>query len=66
MTGERTEQALARIEAALARIERAGTAAHDAFGDAARKHDALRMAVTETLGELDSLIGSARAGIAGQ
>lgn len=59
MTGERTQQALTRIEAALARIERAGTAAHDAAGDAARKHETLRAAVTETLRDLDILIGDA-------
>jgi len=57
MIGERTQQALARIDAALARIELATQAAHDAAGAAARKHETLRAAVAETLRDLDILIG---------
>ncbi len=56
MTGERTQQALARIEAALARIEHASAAAEAAAGAAARRHETLRTAVAETLRDLDLLI----------
>ncbi|MBC2666556.1 hypothetical protein H7F51_13600 [Novosphingobium flavum] len=57
MSGERTQQALARIEAALARIEQAGSAAEAASVEAARRHEVLRSAVSETLRDLDILIG---------
>ena len=58
MTGERTQTALARIETALARIERAGEGAQRSAAEAAQRHATLRAAVTDTLRELDSLIGS--------
>ncbi len=68
MIGERTEQALARIDSALARIERAGTQAGKAAqqtavsaAEQARKHDRLRQAVAETLRDLDLLIGDKQA-----
>jgi hypothetical protein len=56
MTGERTETALARIDAALARINRACAQAGDRSMERARKHDHLRSAVAQTLHDLDLLI----------
>jgi len=57
MTGERTEQALARIQAALARIEQATPRAEAASRAVAERHEHLRAAVAETLRDLDILIG---------
>ena len=59
MIGERTENALARIEAALERIGKAGSAARDAAHQSTERHVRLRAAVGETLRDLDLLIGSA-------
>jgi len=56
MTGERTETALARIDAAVARINAASALVGDRTGDLARKHDRLRGAVAQTLHDLDLLI----------
>lgn len=69
MNGDRSEQALARIEAALARME-AGLARHGAGAPHGRgaddgaevvqlrqKHEQLRTAVTQSLHQLDALIG---------
>ncbi|MFC3173368.1 hypothetical protein ACFOD9_03780 [Novosphingobium bradum] len=56
MTGERTETALARIDAALARINQASTRVGTRTGDIARQHDRLRSAVAQTLHDLDLLI----------
>ena len=67
MSGERTNRALARIEAALARIEAAARRPRPEPADAAElvalqtRHAQLRAAVTETLTELDQLIESAPA-----
>ncbi|MFA7588686.1 MAG: hypothetical protein WCY11_21280 [Novosphingobium sp.] len=58
MTGERTSQALARIDAALARIEWATGRTGEAIAAQGRKHDALRQAVSETLRDLDILIAN--------
>ena len=63
MAGDQPHPALARIDAAIARIEAAilrprGSAADDAL---AARHEALRAAVTEALGELDAVIESASA-----
>lgn len=59
MTGERTQMALARIEAALARLEKVGEPIESAARSAAERHDRLKAAVTETLRDLDRLIGNA-------
>ena len=56
MTGERTETALARIDAALARINEATTRVGTHGAELARRHDHLRNAVAQTLRELDLLI----------
>jgi 2-methylisocitrate lyase-like PEP mutase family enzyme len=58
MNGDQAEAALARIEAALARIEAAAARRKQAQADLAARHDALKSAVAETLGDLDELIGS--------
>jgi len=63
MTDNRLTQALARIEAASKRIEtaaarKAQAAEFDSKALAAR-HEQLRKVVTESLKELDALIGSA-------
>lgn len=69
MNRDRSEQALARIEAALAQMEAAakqsrGPALGAAEGaDTAqlrRKHEQLRQAVTQSLHQLDALIGAAQ------
>jgi hypothetical protein len=60
MTAERTAQALARIEAALARIEQASSGVESATAAATRRHETLRAAVSETLRDLDILIGEQR------
>lgn len=65
MDGDRTTHALSRIEAALARIE---TAARQAGGkaDSAElaglqlRHERLRAAVQDSLGQLDALIEGAQ------
>lgn len=72
MNGDRSEQALARIEAALARME-AGLARQTVGAPQARgaedgaevtqlhhKHEQLRAAVTQSLHQLDALIGGAQ------
>lgn len=66
MDGDRSKQAMARIEAALARIEAASAAARGAAGGSGlgalqAKHDRLREAVQESLGQLDQLIEGAQA-----
>ena len=69
MTGahqDRSNRALARIEAALARIETAGKAAAERPAEAdmqrlQKRHDTLRAAVQESLGQLDLLIDGAQA-----
>jgi hypothetical protein len=63
MEGERTQRAMARIEAAVARIERASsqrtatTAAADA-PELERKYAALRSETGAALAELDRLLGA--------
>lgn len=64
MSSERTEQALARIDAALARIQNAAAQAETAVGEQARRHDVLRQAVAETVRDLDILIGGRNGGCA--
>ena len=60
MEGSSPESALARIDAAIARLEavasRAPAASGHADGDLAARHQALRTAVTQALGQLDGLI----------
>ena len=56
MTGNRTQQALARIEAALGRIETAIPRAHSAFVAQQARTDHLRRAIGETIRDLDLLI----------
>ena len=69
MSGDRSEQALARIEAALARMEAAalhprGSGENVAEGayiaQLRHKHEQLRHAVTQSLHQLDALIGGAQ------
>ena len=69
MTGaqqDRSSRALARIEAALARIETAAKAAAERPAEAdmqrlRKRHDTLRAAVQDSLGQLDLLIEGAPA-----
>ena len=65
MNGDRSEHALARIEAALARMEATakqprgptpGTAEGADIAQLRRKHEQLRQAVTQSLHQLDALI----------
>lgn len=60
MEGDRTQRAVARIEAALARIEAAArqprTAASATDSELAERHARLREAVGRSLGQLDALI----------
>lgn len=56
MTGERTEQALARIEAALGRIETAIPRTQAALATQQRRTDHLRGAIRDTIEGLDRLI----------
>ena len=69
MNGDRSEQALARIEAALARMEAAAKQPRATAGNATeeadiallrRQHEQLRHAVTQSLHQLDALIGGAQ------
>jgi hypothetical protein len=64
MEGSSPESALARIDAAIARIEavaaRPPAASGEAGGDLPSRHQALRTAVTQALGQLDSLIAGAK------
>ena len=52
-------QALARIEAAASRIDAAIVRGEASVTELARRHAALRQAVTQSLEEIDSLIESA-------
>ena len=60
MEGRTPETSLARIEAAIARLEAVASrppAPHGhSDGDLPARHEALRTAVTEALGQLDGLI----------
>lgn len=56
MQGDRAEQALARLEAALARIETSADRAVRRGREVEARHETLREAVTETLGQLDAVI----------
>ena len=51
------EKALGRIEAALTRIENAASRAPKTDEDLAARHERLRTAVTQSLQQLDSLLG---------
>ena len=67
MEGSSPETALARIDAAIARLEavasRAAAAPGASDGDLAVRHQALRTAVSQALGQLDGLIaGHSEAG----
>ena len=57
MEGASIEKALGRIEAALTRIENAASHATGPDGELAAKHERLRSAVTQSLQQLDSLLG---------
>ena len=66
MNGDRSKQAMARIDAALARIEAASAGARGAqsgpeLAALRAKHDRLREVVQESLGQLDQLIEGAQA-----
>jgi hypothetical protein len=61
MTGDRINQALSRIEAAVARIEAASAGRGVPDEGLAQRHEALRSVVTQSLKDLDALIGSAKA-----
>ena len=60
MDADRCTSALARISAAASRIEAAAKRASRGDGDLARKHEALKAAVQDTLAELDDIIGEAQ------
>jgi hypothetical protein len=57
MEGASMEKALGRIEAALTRIENAASRAPKPDEDLAARHERLRAAVTQSLQQLDSLLG---------
>jgi hypothetical protein len=63
MEGSSPKSALARIDAAIARLEavaaRPPVASGDAVSNLAARHQALRSAVTQALGQLDGLIAGA-------
>lgn len=59
MTGDRINQALARIEAAAARIEAAAGKLGTSDDGLAARHQALKGVVAQSLRELDNLIGGA-------
>ena len=63
MDGLSTESALARIDAAIARLEAVAVcppaASGNTGGDLAERHQALRSAVSQALGQLDGLIAGA-------
>ena len=59
MDGDPTTKALSRIEAALARIEAAAASAAELASLRAR-HNRLRAAVQDSLGQLDALIEGAQ------
>ncbi len=68
MSGDRTKQAMARIDGALARIEAAAARPRPAQAEApapvsqlVEKHESLRETVTATLRDLDDLIAKAEA-----
>jgi hypothetical protein len=66
MSGDRTNRALARIEAALERIEAAARRRPEPVNAAElaelqARHGRLRAAVTDSLAELDQLIAGAEA-----
>ena len=66
MDADRSKHAMARIDAALARIEAASVAARSQasgpeLAALQAKHDRLRGAVQESLGQLDQLIEGAQA-----
>lgn len=60
MEGHSPETALARIDAAIARLEAVASRGSAAVGttdnDLAERHQALRMAVSHALGQIDGLI----------
>ena len=63
MNGGSIEQELARIDAAIARVEtlarpQSASAMH---GDMPARHEAMKLAVSRTIAEIDSLIGDDRA-----
>jgi hypothetical protein len=62
MNGDRTEAALARIDAALTRIESAAQTprAVEPVGDLAARHARLKSAVAESLRQIDTLIEGAQ------
>jgi len=61
MEGSSPESALARIDAAIVRLQAVAAsppaASAPADGDLAARHQALRSAVAQALGQLDGLIG---------
>ena len=57
MASERIERGLQRIALASSRIETAAKRARKGDADLARKHEALKAAVQDTLAELDDMIG---------
>jgi predicted component of type VI protein secretion system len=67
MEGSSPESALARIDAAIARLEavaaRPPAAAGDSGDNLAARHQALRDAVSQALGQLDGLIAGASSGL---
>jgi hypothetical protein len=57
MEGASIEKALGRIEAALTRIENAASRMGRPDTELAARHERLRSAVTQSLQQLDSLLG---------
>ena len=60
MEGGSTDTALERIEAAIARIEQAALRRNESTAQLRFRHEKLKTAVSESLGELDAVIAGQR------
>ena len=60
MAGGSIEDTLARIDAALARVEQAVERTESDRAEVTRRHARLRIAVSESLEELDTIIAGTR------
>lgn len=56
MNDDRTQKALSRIDMALSRLDRAAARQRHANDELQSRHEKLRIAVTQALGQLDTLI----------
>jgi len=58
MNGRSSQHALDRIESAIARIERAAASLSDDTARQKARHELLREAVSQSLGDLDALLAA--------